>query len=77
MDQDKLETFNVVESILNADRIQKVLRSRNPDRQKKREMLYVIHSPSDDGTFIYTKGTIRGTGENATYYFFISSKVLE
>lgn len=77
MDRDNLETLDVVESVLNADGIMKVVRSRSEARKKRREMLYVIHAPSGDGTWIYTKGTIRGTGEAATYYFFISSKLLE
>lgn len=74
---DNLQPSDAAESILNADRIAKVLRSRSPSRRSARELLYVIHGPNNRGTWIYTKGVIRGEGDTAVYYFLVSSKLLE
>ncbi|MBI2058847.1 MAG: hypothetical protein HYT87_03675 [Nitrospirae bacterium] len=77
MEVDGIDEDDVKESILNASAIKKTIRSRSSRRNKPGEKLYVIHGPTNHGVWIYTKGTIRGEGEAAIYYFLISSKVLE
>lgn len=77
LERDALDEMDVVESISNAVAIEKTIRSRSSRRKKRAEMLYVIHGPTNRGLWVYTKGTIRGEGETAMYYFLISSKVLE
>jgi len=72
---DGLTVEDVLESILNANAIKKVLRSRSPKRRHSREPLYVIESPTYGGLWIYTKGTIRKKGEEEVFYVFISSKL--
>ncbi len=74
---DGLQPSDAAESILNADRVAKVIRSRSPERRKAGERLYVIHGPNHRGTWIYTKGVFRGEGETVVYYFLVSSKLLE
>lgn len=72
---DGLSVDDIVASILNANAIKKVLRSRSPHRHGSREKLYVIESPTYDGVWIYTKGTIRKVGEQEVFYILISSKL--
>ena len=72
---DRLSIEDVLESILNANAIKKVLRSRSPRRSEPREHLYVIESPNYSGTWVYTKGTIRRKGGQEVFYVFISAKV--
>ena len=69
-----LTEADVIESIVNAPAITKVLRSRSRQRQARREMLYVIVGSTFDGVLVYTKGTIRQVAGEETYYFLISSK---
>jgi hypothetical protein len=57
--RDGLSVEDVIESIVNANAIKKVLRSRSAGRVAAREHLYVIESPTFTGTWIYTKGTLR------------------
>src|SRR5262245_15335529 len=71
---DELEDVDVLESILNADRIDKIIRSRSRYRQFSGEKLYVIQSYSNAGTFIYTKGTIRKEAGHETFYVLVSAK---
>jgi len=73
---DGLTDEDVLESVLSANRIKKVLRSRSAFRTR-REHLYVIESPSFDGIWIYTKGTIRTKDNREVFYVFISSKISE
>lgn len=67
---DELEKEDVFESILNAKRIKKVLRSS----RGRGEKLYVIESKNYKGTLIYSKGTIRREAGEEIYYIFISAK---
>ncbi len=53
MEEDGLTRSDVLESIVNADRIYKVLRSRSLRRRRTRERLYVITSYNYSGTLIY------------------------
>jgi hypothetical protein len=57
--RDSLTVEDILESVVNANAIKKVLRSRAGGRAHRRERLYVIESPNFSGTWIYTKGTIR------------------
>lgn len=65
---------DVEESILNATRIAKTLRSQAP-QGRKRELLYVIKSANYEGTSIYTKGKIDQEGGKACFYVLISAKL--
>lgn len=71
---DDLTADEVIEAVVNAPAITKVLRSRSPRRVARRERLYVIVGSTYDGLLIYTKGTIRRIAGEDTYYFFVSSK---
>lgn len=72
---DGLAVEDVMESVVNANAIKKVLRSRALGRSRPGERLYVIESPSFSGTWIYTKGTIRRKGHQEVFYVFVSSKL--
>jgi hypothetical protein len=74
---DGLTVEDVLESVVNADAVKKVLRSRSPSRSRRRELLYVIESASFTGIWIYTKGTIRRKGTREVFYVFVSSKIAE
>lgn len=65
----------LVESILNAQFVDKTLRSRSPARRHAREKLYVIKSFSYSGTLIYTKGAIAREGGEEVFYVLVSAKV--
>ena len=71
---DDIRAQDVVEAVINAPAITKVLRSRSPRRVGAREKLYVIVGATYDGVLIYTKGTIRKVAGEDTFYFFVSSK---
>jgi hypothetical protein len=75
MELDELDHEDVVESILNAQAISKVLRSRSPLRRHVAEKLYVIKSFSFDGTLIYTKGKIGRESGRQVFYVLVSAKV--
>ncbi len=75
MESDELDPVEVVESILNAQTIDKTLRSRSARRRHPREKLYVIKSFSFSGTLIYTKGAIVSQQEDEVFYIFISAKI--
>jgi hypothetical protein len=75
MFQDGLSADEVVESIINAQSIAKVVRSKSTRRRHSREKLYVIRSFSFGGTLIYTKGTIAREKGRDVFYIFISAKV--
>jgi hypothetical protein len=53
---DDLTELEVFESLVNATRIDKTLRSTSANRQSRREYLYVIISPTAAGQIVYTKG---------------------
>ncbi len=53
--RDSLLQTDVLESIVNANAIRKILRSTSPYRGGRRENLYVIEGFTFDGLLIYTK----------------------
>ena len=69
-----LSVEDVLESILNAPAINKVLNSTSPFRKNRKEKLYVIISSTFDGKLIYTKGTIRKINKGEDFYILVSSK---
>jgi len=75
MDLDDLSPGQVRESILNAQMIDKTMRSRSMRRRAAREKLYVIKSFSYDGTLIYTKGAITREANQEVFYIFVSAKI--
>ncbi len=75
LEVDGLQESEVVESLVNAQRIDKVIRSRSRWRRSSHEKLYVIKSLSYGGTFIYTKGTILHHAEGDVFYILVSSKI--
>lgn len=75
MEVDALTAEQVLESVVNAQAIAKVLRSRSPTRRVTGERLYVIKSFTYDGTLVYTKGAIVREAGQETFYIFVSSKV--
>lgn len=74
---DGLRVEDVLESILNATTIRKTLRSSSAHRTSAREKLFIVESPSSDGVWIYTKGTIRRKAGSEIFYVLISSKISE
>ncbi len=73
--RDGLSVEDVLESIVNANAIKKILRSRSSARLRRSERLYVIESPTFLGTWVYTKGTIRRKGKEEVFYVFVSAKL--
>jgi hypothetical protein len=71
---DQLSHTDVLESILNAQVIAKVLRSRRPSREMGTERLYVIHGFTYDSVLVYTKGKLQRESREDVYYILISSK---
>jgi hypothetical protein len=71
---DDLTSEDVIEAVVNAPAIAKVLRSRSEKRAAAREKLYVIVGSTYDGLLIYTKGCIRVVTGEPTFYFLVSSK---
>lgn len=74
MEFDGITEMDVVESLLNAVVIYKVIRSKSPYRQGRRENLYVIQSTNLEGLPIYSKGKLMKEQGQDVYYFLISSK---
>lgn len=75
--RDGLTVEDVLESVVNANAIKKVLRSRSASRVHAHERLYVIESPTFTGTWVYTKGTIRRKAGQEVFYVFVSSKLTD
>jgi hypothetical protein len=75
LEVDALTGDEVIESRVNAQRIDKVVRSRSRLRRSAHEKLYVIKSLSYGGTYIYTKGTILRHAEGDVFYILVSSKI--
>lgn len=73
--RDGLTVEDVLESIVNANAIKKVLRSRSAARRGAAERLYVIESPTFTGTWVYTKGTIRRKEGQEVFYVLVSAKL--
>lgn len=74
MHLDALSREDVAESIINAHRIFKTIRSTSPARMRKREFLHVIRGYTLDGILIYSKGKLAGPPEDEWFYLFISAK---
>jgi hypothetical protein len=74
MDADDLTVDDVVESIVNAQAVAKVLRSRSGSRRHAGEKLYVIKSFTFSGTLVYTKGAIVREAQREVFYVFVSAK---
>jgi hypothetical protein len=73
--RDGLRVEDVLESIVNANAIKKVVRSRSSLRRRRHEKLYIIESPTFTGLWIYTKGTLRRKGGREVFYVLVSSKL--
>ncbi|MBI3017004.1 MAG: hypothetical protein HYY62_03285 [Deltaproteobacteria bacterium] len=65
---------DVVEAILNAYRIDKVMRTISPGKTHKGEKVYVIRGFTYDKMYIYTKGTIKIVDRDKNFYRLISAK---
>ena len=72
---DELTELEVFESLVNASRIEKTLRSTSPDREKRREYLYIIKGPTVRGEIVYTKGKLVDDAGVETYYLLVSAKL--
>jgi hypothetical protein len=77
MEESSITALDVVEAILNAAAISKVLRSRSPLAPAAGEKLYIIHSVNYEGLPIYTKGKLLRQMGTDTFYIFISAKRAE
>ena len=75
MDIDSLTADEVAESIVNARRVEKVVRSTSALQRHAGEKLYIIKSRSFDGTLIYTKGTIVNQAGEDIFYILVSAKI--
>lgn len=73
MFEDGITAECVLESILNAKRIKKTIRSTSPIAGKH-EKLYIIESFTYDGLLIYTKGAIKKDADGEHFYLLVSSK---
>ena len=71
---DELSRTDVLESILNAQAISKVLRSPAVPGKRLPERLYVIHGFTFDNILVYTKGKLQRESGREVYYILISSK---
>ncbi|MCY2950704.1 MAG: hypothetical protein NTU53_01855 [Planctomycetota bacterium] len=74
MDADDITKDDVIEAIVNAHRIDKVLRSRSPLRRSASDRLYVIKGMTLDNVVIYTKGKIVRELNRMVFYVLISCK---
>jgi hypothetical protein len=74
MEIDRITEMDVIESLLNAVAIYKIIRSKSPYRRGRRENLYVIQSTNLEGLPIYSKGKLIKEQGQDVYYFLISSK---
>ena len=72
--RDSLLQTDVLEAIISATTIKKILRSTSPFRAARREKIYIIEGFTFDGLLIYTKGVIRREFGQETLYILISAK---
>ncbi len=72
-----LTELEVLESLVNAVRIEKKIRSTAGRVGSKREYLYIIRAPTVRGIFVYTKGKLVDEAGVETYYLLISAKPAE
>jgi hypothetical protein len=71
---DHLSRLDVLEAILGAQEISKVLKSRRRPRLEGIDRLYVILGFTYDGILVYTKGKLQKESGQEVYYILISSK---
>lgn len=74
---DHLTRTDVLEAILNAPGIYKVIRSRGRGRRQPGEKLCVILGFTYDNLLVYTKGKLLKEGGEEFYYILISAKRAE
>ena len=74
MDADGLSEDEVIESIVNARRIDKIIRSTARNSAGRAEKLYVLKGRTFANILVYTKGKIVRDAERETFYILISSK---
>ena len=79
MDLEDITEIEVAEAIMNAHRIDKVLRSTSPYRGRSGEPLYVIKGLTLGNRLLYTKGKIAQEPDDTRklreiFYIFISCK---
>lgn len=74
MDADGITKNDVVEAIVNAHRIHKVVRSRSPEASGHRDRLYVIKGMTLDNVVLYTKGKLVREADREVFYVLISCK---
>ncbi|MDP2601052.1 MAG: hypothetical protein Q8S00_00440 [Deltaproteobacteria bacterium] len=72
--RDGLLQTDVLEAIVSAAGINKILRSASPFRSRRREKLYIIEGFTFAGLLIYTKGVIRREFGEETLYILVSAK---
>jgi len=72
--RDGLLQTDVLEAIISATGINKILRSTSRFRSGRRERLYIIEGFTFDGLLIYTKGVIRREFGEETLYILVSAK---
>ncbi len=71
---DNLSRTDVLESILSAQGIAKILRGRRKGAKGGGERLYVIQGFTYDNILVYTKGKLQRESGEEVYYILISSK---
>lgn len=72
--RDGLVEDDLIESIVNAPRIDKTIRSRHPITGVP-EKLYILKGRTFSGQLIYTKGTIRRDEDRDIWYVLVSGKL--
>jgi hypothetical protein len=72
-----LTELEVLESLVNAVRIAKRIRSTSGYPRQLREYLYVIKAPTVRGILVYTKGKIVDEAGIETYYLLVSAKAAD
>ena len=65
---------DVAESIVNARRIDKIVRSTSPHHRRSGDKLYIIKGSTHDGTRIYSKGTIVREASEDEFYILVSAE---
>lgn len=71
---DGLTNTDVLEAIMNAHKIDKVMKSTSKGKTHKGEKVYVIQGLTYDNILIYTKGTIKKADGQDILYILISAK---
>jgi len=71
---DGLSEQELVEAVVFAKGISKVIRSKSIFREESREKLYIIKGRSLSNAVIYTKGVIRRYRQGDVFYVLVSSK---